>query len=313
MNDNDLRNISDGEYRRLMTEAYPSPKKDIRAAVMAEIAAEASQTNKKAKILTPKRRNLIVKFGSMAACLVLLVTLGFRIVPMMTNRIVMEDAAAAESVVMTTETTAADSEAKKNAPALFAAKLTAFDASEENDSPEEAYDDAAEENAEPILTYSFLADTAEEVVVEAEETPAAPPMMMTAPPIAEEAIEEEPIEECVVEEPVEECVAAETAVPRFESKLKLLLTEEIGTETYTVWLTGHGYTSPDHWSIAEFVTDLTISRDRFTELYSSLTASFTDTDILRYDLDKLYGEDPAVTESIADGVMGTLIDAMCRK
>ena len=307
MNDNDLRNISDGEYRRLMTEAYPSPKKDIRAAVMAEIAAEASQTNKKAKILTPKRRNLIVKFGSMAACLVLLVTLGFRIVPMMTNKVVMEDTAAAEAVIVTTENTAADSEPKKNAPAMFAAKLTAFDASEENDSPEEAYDDAAEEGTDAISAYSILADTAEEVVLEAEETPAAPPMMMAAPPIAEEAVEE-----CVVEEAVEEC-AAETAVPRFESELKLLLTEEINTETYAAWLTDHSYTSPDHWSIAEFVTVHGISRDRFTELHSTLTASFADNEIIRYDLDKLYGEDPAVAESIADGVIGTLIDAMCRK
>ena len=50
MNDNDLRNISDGDYRRLMSEAYPSPKKDIHAAVMAQVMEEATLNACKAPV-----------------------------------------------------------------------------------------------------------------------------------------------------------------------------------------------------------------------------------------------------------------------
>ena len=91
--DHNLQNVSDADYQRLISEAYPSPKRDIHAAVMAQVTAEAAQSGKKVKILTPAFRNRFVKYGSIAACFVLLVTLGFRILPMMTKDAVMESAA----------------------------------------------------------------------------------------------------------------------------------------------------------------------------------------------------------------------------
>ena len=113
---------------------------------------------------------------------------------------------------------------------------------------------------------------------------------------AEDLIEEEVVEECVVEEAVEECVVEEAApqsgITSFESELKLALTREIDAETYTAWMTGHGYTSPENWSIAEFVQNFGISRERFTELYDALTSFFEqtspDAEIISYNLDELY-------------------------
>lgn len=322
MNDNDLRNISDGDYLRLMAEAYPLPKKNIRDAVMAEITAEAKQTGRKAKILSPKQRNLFVKFGSMAACLVLLVTLGFRVLPMMTKDAVTESAAdmamapmemvtvntssyADEDAVPETEEESGSSNAGikyKSSSAGGIAEEPAADFAVLTDAvPEEAI---AEEPAE------------EEVEAEAAVNEAAPaaevPMLMTAPaPTTEEAAAEDAadtfavpeaiVEECAKEEVVEECAAEEAVVEEaapqsgissFESELKLALTGEIDTETYTAWLTAHGYVSAEDWTVEEFVSDHGISRERFTELYDALTAFILQTDpeaeIVSYNLDELY-------------------------
>ena len=123
-------------------------------------------------------------------------------------------------------------------------------------------------------------------------------MLMTAPvPTAEEAVTEAEIEECIAEEPAaEECIveeaAPQTGTSSFESELKLALIREIDAEAYTAWLTGQGYTSADDWTVAEFVHDHAIPRERFTELYDALTAFFAQTDpdaeIVFYDPDELY-------------------------
>ena len=93
MKDNELRTVSDADYRRLMSEAYPSPKKDIRAAVMTQIMSEAAQSDKKAKILTPAFRKHFVRYGSIAACFVLLIGAVIGIAPML-SRTEADDAAA---------------------------------------------------------------------------------------------------------------------------------------------------------------------------------------------------------------------------
>lgn len=321
-----MQNVSDAEYKRLIAEAYPSPKKDIHAAVMAQVTAEAAQSRKKAKILTPAFRNRFVKYGSIAACFVLLVTLGFRILPMMTKDAVMEtenamftadmaytDGAAPESPMEETsaETQAAAGGTKNGAPFLYKAVLTGSTTTDA--APEEAEDEIIEEPA-AAAAYSAAIE-AEEVMDDVDSAevpePEAPMVMMAPAPTAEDAIveeavaeeapaedliEEEVVEECVVEEAVEECVVEEAApqsgITSFESELKLALTREIDAETYTAWMTGHGYTSPENWSIAEFVQNFGISRERFTELYDALTAFFEqtspDAEIISYNLDELY-------------------------
>ncbi len=224
MMDHDLRNVSDADYKQLIAEAYPSPKRDIHAAVMAQVTAEASQSGKKAKILTPAFRNRFVKYGSMAACLVLLVTLGFRVLPMMTKDAVLEsaadfaapEAAAAAGTAMVTADTAAYEDAetvpetaaaeengtKTGAPALFKAVLT-----DSTDIPAEEVPEAEEEiEEEPISTFTYSSD------IEADSSPApeaeAPMLMMAPPPVVEEAV----TEDCVVEEEIEECIVEEAVV-----------------------------------------------------------------------------------------------------
>jgi len=311
-----LQNVSDAEYKRLIAEAYPSPKKDIHAAVMAQITAEAAQFRKKAKILTPAFRNRFVKYGSIAACFVLLVTLGFRVLPMMTKDAVMEtenamftadmaytDGAAPESPMEETsaETQAAAGGTKNGAPFLYKAVLT--DSTTADAVPEEAEDEILEE---PAAAAAYSAEIEAEAVMDDIDSAEVPepeaPMVMMAPvpaaeePVAEDAIveeavveeapaedliEEEVVEEWVVEEAVEECIVEEAApqsgTTSFESELKLALTREIDAEVYTAWMTGHGYTSPESWNITEFVQNFGISRERFTELYDALTAFFEQT------------------------------------
>lgn len=286
MKDNELRTVSDADYRRLMSEAYPSPKKDIRAAVMAQITSEAAQSDKKAKILTPAIRKHFVRYGSIAACFVVLVTLGFRVLPMMSKDAVMESStemAPQEAVMPADEARDMESVPENGTGAiktkLFSVSLT---------------DSAAEE---PLEEPTEEPEAAEEAV---EEAPAAPMFMMAAAPVTEEtSVEEAPVEEAVVEAEVEECVAEEapaddavSPISLFESELKLSLTGEIGTEAYTAWLTDCGYTSAEDWSIAEFVQNFGIPRERFTELYDALTASFAqnnpDAEIISYDPSELY-------------------------
>ena len=313
MMDHNLQNVSDADYQRLISEAYPSPKRDIHAAVMAQVTAEAAQSGKKANILTPAFRNRFVKYGSIAACFVLLVTLGFRVLPMMTKDAVMESEAAAGTMMIADntaacddaetvpETAAAEENAKKSgAPVLFKAILTDGTAAYSEESvteeapAEEAEMEVEEEIAEepaPMLMMA-PAPAAEEAV--AEDAIVEEAVVEEAP--AEDLIEEEVVEECVVEEAVEECIVEEAApqsgTTSFESELKLALTREIDAEAYTAWMTGHGYTSPENWSIAEFVQNFGISRERFTELYDALTAFFEqtspDAEIISYNLDELY-------------------------
>ena len=322
MNDNDLRNNSMDDYGRLMAEAYPFPKKDIHAAVMTRIMEEAEHPRKKAKILTPAFRKRFVKYGSIAACFVLLVTLGFRIIPMMTKDAAMESAVNTSAPQMADTESAYTDEthaAAEGGSGFFKAKLSGTAPAAPAEEPAE--EEIVEEPYAAAVYSASLTDTVteDEAAVEveeveeaaAEEAPAAPetPMLMMSPkPSADEAVveeapaedyvvAEEEVEECIVEEAVVEEAAAEEAAPQsgtvsFESELKLALTGEIGAEAYTAWLTARSYTSAEDWSIAEFVQYFAIPRERFTELYDALTAFYAqtapDTEIISYNLDELY-------------------------
>ncbi len=300
MKDNELRTVSDADYRRLMSEAYPSPKKDIRAAVMTQIAEETAQSEKKAKILTPAFRKRFVRYGSIAACLVLLVTLGFRVLPMMTKDAVME------SAVNTTATQAADTDgfyadeavpetkaASAGGSGILKSKLSGSAPAAPAEKPAEA--EMTEEEGAVMAYSAVLTDSAEEDTITEEAVEEAPMLMMCPTPAAEEA----PVEECAAEEAIEECIVEEapadnavSPISLFESELKLALTGEISAEAYTAWLTDRGYTSAEDWSIPEFVQNFGIPRERFTDLYTALTAFFTqnnpDAEIISYNLSELY-------------------------
>lgn len=358
MMDHDLQNVSDADYRRLIAEAYPSPKRDIHAAVMAQVTAEASQSRKKAKILTPAFRNRFVKYGSIAACFVLLVTLGFRVLPMMTKDAVMESAAdfaapeaaeAAGTAMVTADTAAYDDaetvpetaaapeengNAKTEAPVQFKAVLTDSTdlPSEEVPAAEEAAEEEIEEAA-AVYSAEIEADSGTDPDVSTE--PETPMLMMAPAPVVEEApVEEAVVEECVEEAVVEESAAEEIAAPEyyrygsapdeaeavrrsFEYELKLDLSDE-AADSYAGWMSEHGYTDVADWSIAEFVRDFGITRERFTELYDAMTVLFADSlypgyAVPTYDLDKMYSMDTDITESIAAGNPGHVTDELYRQ
>ena len=243
MNDNDLRNISADDYRCLISEAYPSPKKDIHAAVMAQVAAETEQSDKKAKILTPRRINRFVKFGSMAACFVLLVTLGFRVVPMMTKDAVMEmeestvnTSAVQESAEVGYAYTADDAETSASAadgdgaaPAFFAAKLTSGTqaaAEEPEAAPDMSPSEQIADEPAAVTTYSAaLADTLpeEEVAYDSSEEMIEEEMDVAADSLA---IEEAPVEEEAPAEPILMMSAAPKAEEVVEEPTEELVVEE---------------------------------------------------------------------------------------
>ncbi len=262
MMDHDLRNVSDADYKRLIAEAYPSPKRDIHAAVMAQVTAEAAQSRKKAKILTPAFRNRFVKYGSMAACFVLLVTLGFRVLPMMTKDAVMEsentmvtadmdyyaDEAAPEAPQ--TEETSAETQAsaggiKNGTPILYKTVLT------DSTTMEEPVEEAEEEIIdEPVAAAAYSAEIEADSGIEEGDSsvftePEAPMVMMAPAPVAEEsAIEEAVTEDCLVEEAiveecVEECVVEEAVVEEYveeciveEAVVKEELAEKLAAPEY---------------------------------------------------------------------------------
>ncbi|MGN1346328.1 MAG: hypothetical protein ACI4V1_06055 [Eubacteriales bacterium] len=101
----------------------------------------------------------------------------------------------------------------------------------------------------------------------------------------------------------------------FEYELKLDLFAEAGSSAYAAWTAERGYTAIAHWSIAEFVRDFEIPRERFAALYDALCADFHDMypDLapVVYDLDKIYEMDSDVAASIASGAMGYRTDALC--
>lgn len=241
MNDNDLRNPSFGDdYKRLIAAAYPGPKKDIRAAVMTQIAEEAEQSDKKAKIRTKGYMNRFVRFGSMAACLVLLAALGFRVLPMMMKDAVVEDAAnmseaAPTSAVEDFEYTA-DSAPQETIPETAAASdegtdgITGFFKARTN-SGKPIQEEIMEEPAVRVETYSDVtaAEVPDEVVVEE---------AAVEEEIAEEVVEEAPVEEGAAAAPVpEEAIPAPEEIPADKLELpqagEILMPESVSAEGIT--------------------------------------------------------------------------------
>jgi hypothetical protein len=76
MNEHDNLTPSEMEsYRSALKEAYPAPKTDIHANVMKQIRAERLAEKQR------KRRAAFVKWGSVAACLLLVCMIAIRVVP----------------------------------------------------------------------------------------------------------------------------------------------------------------------------------------------------------------------------------------
>ncbi len=223
MKDNNLRNLpADDEYARLLAEAYPGPKRDIRSAVMAQIAAEDSKIlkSKKKGRWSAEMRNRFVRYGSMAACLVLLTVLGFRVLPMMGD-VVMQEAA---DTAMEMEVNRSEARMTADAPAEMMTEAPATTATvTEGGTP----------NAFKVQTFSGEPVDEEEIVMVAEEadevsyadvvTEEAPVEAAPTAPIPQEI----PVEEGA---PVEEAVLAEVPAGSALEELNLPPAGEIIVE-----------------------------------------------------------------------------------
>lgn len=167
-------------YHELLKSAYPSPKRSIKDSVMAEIRSEskvldvADSRKKKNK---NKRMRLLVKYGSLAACLAVVTLVGAKLIPnysLMTADTVGNEAVRMIEGAFETCAVAADEDAVKNnvlvknyAMTLFA--TPAYGSAVIEDEVCEKYSDEAEA-ADDEIEYGVAADsaapTAEEAVVE---------------------------------------------------------------------------------------------------------------------------------------------------
>lgn len=83
------------QYRQALEEAYPKPKISIRTEVMKRIEAEMAADRAKRR---QQRMSRVIKWGSLAACLVLCTAVGIRVLPaMMRGAMKAEDFAAEEA------------------------------------------------------------------------------------------------------------------------------------------------------------------------------------------------------------------------
>ncbi len=172
----------------LFTEAYPSPRKDIRAAVMERIRADKAQS-RILPVADSQRRDepargvrweRIAKWGALAACLVLVTAAGVKFLPALTRDLAVEKNASA-AYDMAAEM--ADAEAVEEAYEIPAEAVADAPAAEEkaieggwslqSAAPKSAEAPAPEPAAEPAAMYEdmYRAEEAveEECAVECEE------------------------------------------------------------------------------------------------------------------------------------------------
>lgn len=160
-------------YHELLKSAYPSPKRSIKDSVMAEVRSESKvlevadsrkQKNKN------KRMRLLVKYGSLAACLALVTLVGVKLIPnysLMTADTTGNEAVRMSEGAFETSAVAADEDSVKNnvlvknyAMTLFA--TPAYGSAVIEDEVCEKYSDEAEA-ADDEIEYGVAA---EEAVVE---------------------------------------------------------------------------------------------------------------------------------------------------
>ncbi len=174
----------------LLKEAYPGPKTDIRSSVMAQIQAESS-VKKISKI--QRRRRLLVRYGSLVACMAIITLVGVKTLP---KYIVNEDTSEAQVYDTETEAFFADGDessversgsavVKNYKTSLFASpvygsalleddELDAYDDCDGDDIPEECLvsDDCATYVPTFFSERAAITESAEDCEAAIEESPA---------------------------------------------------------------------------------------------------------------------------------------------
>ncbi|MBQ4353445.1 MAG: hypothetical protein IJC71_00985 [Clostridia bacterium] len=325
-------------YREILESAYPKPKRDIRAGVMEVIRAEAAaaaagtavagEAVRESKVLEPKRsrqkagrRDLFVKWGSLAACIVLVSAIGIRILPsFLTKDAVAYDSAYAGDTALQEAYSTADQSAGQSAAetsaetqagegaagVMYKSMLTGSPASnsvvaEETeaaaDTPAEEVEECAEDISAQSVLYTYTADLDDEAVTEdAAEAEAVMEEAMPAP-----VVEEEPVsEEAAVEEPAAEFIAEEAvkaeAAPHVCLHTEVFrgsyheipdeLIDQIGWKEYNAWVKEAGKDDPCAVNIHSFLEHFAVSRTTFAMYLANTDLSY----FCDYPLDVLYGK-----------------------
>ena len=176
--------------------AWPPPKNSIRDGVMAQIRRERTAEKRR------RLRSRMVKYGSLAACLVLITVAGIRALPSLMGNsadmaaeayIAADHAQPAEAMPETKTAERENGEVTKTMN--FSAQTVA--ASEDDGTAEEITEDAVMEEAPSDAP----AETAPETLAETESElpPSGFMLMFAAPPASEEAAAEECVVECEAE------------------------------------------------------------------------------------------------------------------
>ncbi len=303
MNDmNDLNNKDksaelDG-YKNALREAYPGPKTDIKAAVMAEISADG------AKVLTKKPRSKLrtfVKWGSLAACIVLVGVICIRVLPM-TKMFSESDNATGNTVPhenaldgmnYSKADTYSDSESSvgtidaviaelPNTPCEEATKSSVIDA-DDAIAPESGGEEIAEVEA-PQAEQATRADSAEAVQ---DYTSTLPDAVIGEGESAQT-----------------DCAHAETFMNSYHD-IPALLVNLVGESAYSAWLSSTD--GECGANIASFIEYFALPREIFCELVNTTELYY----LCDYPIELLYGGDAAAIEKYYAGG-GNMQDSVCR-
>ena len=213
--------------KEALADTCPDPAGRIAASVMAQIRAEreADEKARRTEKANERRRRqgLFMKWGGMAACMMILCGVLVVAAPLM-NRSEMAEAEQAVSAETVPELLTADA-------VTDAAPVEAY-------SDEEAvtytFKTAGEATEEAVVTKS--APVKQNAAAEAEEAPAGAVMMYAARPMAADAAEED------------------TQDPAIENQLyldALLESGQLAETVYLAWMAENGYDAVTDWTIEE--------------------------------------------------------------
>ncbi len=275
MPDGEMSPEEEALYLDVIRSAYPAPKTDIRAAVMAKIAYEKNNAKIMPGILSASAKKSkftknFVKWGSLAACAAIVCLAGVRILPALTaetentansDTADFEYFSAAENG-SATEAAAGTSAAPESPDAQVEVKLRQYAAATSNYfSVSEDCDDVPAED----ITEAVTEDPAQ---AEKKNAPVMYSVMCDSYPDspadglaneAEEAAEEAEVIENTAEEPAAEYVDI-TAM--FESELKEKLIDVSGMKLDITL------------STAELIDEIGITQQEFDEIYDAVTEKY---------------------------------------
>ena len=309
-------------YKEVLLSAYPKPKRDIKAGVMKAVLRDTAMKKKRADT-----RALIMKWGGLAASIVLVAMVGIRVLPSFMRDASVEYAADAayieqsENASATEDTafsstrsfkvtTTSSSDTDNGSGETYAeeyAEVTSEEAAPEVDGIEAEYgEEAAPEDQMMFAAYiPSPENSAEEEAVY--ESPAAEEVEEAieeeAMPVTEEAVMMPAAPDAVTDEsPTEEIVIAEcTHTKVFGDSYHLIpqyLIDTVGKDHYIKWVqdTMSAF-DPCTVNILSFIDHFEIGEDVFTRYLCYTDDSYT----CDYPLDILYGDREACEEYYRNG------------